>query len=72
MFGTMGMEKREEVRSFPSFPSFPARLLIFDLPFLLWYPVGASTEERGPESSNVKTKSVYQSTIRFAKFGRAL
>lgn len=61
--------KREEARSFPSFPSSPAGR---DLPFLLGYPVGASTEERGPESSNVKTKSVYQSTIRFAKFGRAL
>ena len=68
----MGMEKREEARSFPAFSSSPARLLIFDLPFLLGDPVGASTEERRPESNNVKTKSVYQSTIRFAKFGRAL
>ena len=67
----MGIEKRES-KVFSLFPIVPRAAANFRFAVFIGVPCGASTEERGPESSNVKTKFVYQSTIRFAKFGRAL
>ena len=68
----MGMEKRGSKQGLFTLFHRPPRDCYFSICYFIGVPCGGLYGGERGRNVDVKTKSVYQSTIRFAKFGRAL